>query len=252
MAVDGTILATELKVRMHNKFKLVMPYAGPLAQQNTSHYISMCDAIGKGLIQSSVSINFVTVDAGLAGSPLVAGTGVGLGIVIDQAWFTKKLYTELRSKFIALYGRTAHPAWCDAWMEVSTAEDHCANQPNQYNPFNFLTAMSEAISECVTEHSANYRVLNSTHPQVYSGAGQIEEGGYLGLDGAQIGTAIQMLAPQFRGSAWPNICRAIGDSYAEAIMQHSTGEVAITGTCVASQSQTCGIAGVGAGSGAAT
>lgn len=257
MAVNGNVLALLLRNRMHDKFKLVMDYNGPLLQSNPSYYMNMCDAIGKGVVDATPSIQFVTADAGVVGTPPRPGTGIGQGIILDVNWFTRKLYTSLRAKFIGQYGSTSHPVWCDGWDQFGTVENplpvnHCSLHPNHMNPYNFLTAMCEAISECVSEHYAQFRVLNSTHTMVYSGVGNIQEGGFIGVDSNLVSSTIQGLGTAMQGSAWPSICQAIGESYAEAIMQHSTGEVVITGVCVPSQSQTCGVPGVGVGSGAAT
>lgn len=252
MAVNGILLATAIQSRMHNKFRQVIQYQGPLAQQNPSYFLQFCSAIGRGIVESTPSISFVTVDTGFTGAPPKSGTGIGLGVIIDKGWFTKELYKEIRTQSASTYGSTSHPPWCDDWTVVTQFPDHCANRPNQHNPYNFLTAMCEAISECVTEHYANFRALNSTHPTVYSGAGQIEKGGFFGINPGAVASTIQGLGPSMQGAFWPVLCQAIGKIYTQAIQEHSIGEVVITGVCVPSQSQACGIPFVGIGNGTAT
>jgi hypothetical protein len=256
MAVNGDLLATLLKTRMDAKFKSVIPYSGPLAQNNPSYYLQFCDAIGKGIIDGSPVINFITKDIGLSGGPPIVGTGNGIGIKMDKNWFLKNLYIEIRDSSLANYGTTSHPPWCDDWDAINDPlnplpPEHCSLNPNQYNPYNFLTAMCEAIAECVSEHNEDFRILQSTHPTVYLGQGEIEERGFIGLVPNAISSAILGYGSNFTGSFWPVLCEKIGSIYARTIMEHSTGKVIITGSCVPSTSQVCGLPGVGAGTGTA-
>lgn len=255
MAVNGEVLAALIMSKMDTKFKTVRDYSGPLAQRNPAFFIEFCQAIGKGIVQGDPIINFVTVDVGVSGNPLVVGTGVGLGVIVDTDMFTKFLYEEVRNQSIATYGDTKHPAWCDGWRmkddPVPPPAGHCSLEANPYNPYNFLTAMCEAISESVSEHYAQFRVLQSTHPQIYAGTGTIEKGGFVGVNPMAVASSIQSLGPSMKGSFWPILCTAIGVAYSRAIMEESTGEVAITGVCVPSQSSTCGISSTGIGSGTA-
>jgi hypothetical protein len=257
MAVSGTILALLIRTKMDTKFKQVQNYAGPLAQNNPSYFISMCDAIGNGIIQGNPVINFVTVDTGLSGSPPKVGTGLGLGVIVDKDWFTKELYKEIRAQSVATYGSSSNPAWCDPYNAFNDPQnplppEHCSLHNNQYNPYNFLTAMCEAISESVTEHYAQFRILNSTHPTIYSGTGNIEAGGFVGVVPTTVASSIQGLGANLLGSFWPILCQAIGKVYAQAIMQQSTGSVVIIGVCAPSQSQVCGLPLVGVGTGTAS
>jgi hypothetical protein len=234
MAADGNALSLLLRTKMDTKFRAVMDYAGPSAQQDPSKFFQMCDAIGKGIAQSSAAIQFTTDDTGSKGTPPVPGVGTGAGIIIDTAWFTQALYQELRSRFISQYGQTVHPEFSQA-----------------HNPYNFLTAFSEAISESVSQHYIQAWVLTSNHPAIFVGTGTISNGGFSGLSQSLTASAIQSLAPAFQGSAWPPICQAVGKAYAEAVMQHATGTVVISGVCVPSTNQVCGIPGTGSGSGVA-
>jgi hypothetical protein len=256
MAVDGDLLATVLKARMNAKFKLAASYPGPLAQSDPSYYLQFCEAVGKGIIDGSAIIDFTTKDVGLAAGPPIAGKGSGVGIKMDKDWFLKNLYIEIREASIGIYGATSHPLWCEDWNAANDPSnplplEHCGLTPNQYNPYNFLTAMCEAIAECVSEHNETFRVLQSDHPGVYMGQGKIEEGGFIGLSSSAIASAILGHGPSLSGSFWPILCEKIGNVYARAIMEHSTGEVVIAGTCVPSSSQACGLPGSGTGTGKA-
>lgn len=255
--VNGDVLAQELISRMDQKFKALANYGGPLAQQDNSYYLEYCNAIGKGIVLGSPVIQFVTKDTGFMGAPFRVGTGVGLGIIVDKDYFTKKLYNEIRDRAIAEHGSTNHPAWCDEYDAVNDPfnplpADHCSLQANQYNPRNFLTAMCEAVSETVTEHYAAFRILASTHPTIYAGESEIEEGGYLGIDPNSVASSIQGLAPRMQGVFWPSICQAIGAAYTDAIHNHSTGTIIISGICIPSESQGCGVPSVGIGTGTAS
>lgn len=255
MAVNGELLAALVMSKMDQKFKTVRQYNGPLAQQNPAFFIEYCQAIGKGIIQGNPVINFATVDTGVRGTPLVAGAGMGLGVIVDTNAFTKLLYTEIRNQSIATYGKTAHPAWCDEWAKkddpTPPPAGHCSLENNQYNPYNFLTATCEAISEAVSEHYAQLRVLTSANPQVYMGTAVVPKGGFFGANPVAVGSAIQGLGPSMVGSFWPILCMAIGTAYSRAIMEESTGELVISGACIPNQSQTCGVPGSGTGTGTA-
>ena len=257
MPISGTILGATLKIKMDSKYKQVIDYSGPLAQQDPSGFISFCEGIANGIIQGSQTIQFVTKDTGFKGNPPKTGVGVGLGINIDTAWFTKNLYIALRQSSIDTYGQTTHPAWCDEWDAVSTPSNplpstHCSFLNNQKNPYNFLTATCEAISESISEHFSQFLFLQSSHPMVYSGTGQIEQGGLFGLIPQTIASSMSSAAPNLQGQFWPIMCQKIAEIYSQAIMTKSTGEVIITGICIPSNSQVCGIPSVGIGNGTAS
>lgn len=233
MAVNGAALAALIKTKMDTKFKTVVSYSGPLAQQNPSYFIQFCDALGNGIIQGNPVINFTSNDTGIKGTPPVVGVGVGVGVIVDTAWFTNALYAEIRSKVIDNHGSTNHPS-------------------SPQGPYNFLTAVCEAISEGVTTHYASARILQSTHQVVYAGAGAIMNGGFSGVSASGVASAIQGLGSNMQGSFWPILCQAVGKIYSDAIQLHSTGTVTITGVCVPSQSQTCGVPSTGTGTGTAS
>jgi hypothetical protein len=84
------------------------------------------------------------------------------------------------------------------------------------------------------------------------GTGAINDGQFSGLVATAIQGSIQSLAFNLEGSFWPTLAQAVSESYVALIEQHSTGMVTITGTCVPSISQVCGIGGTGTGTGTAT
>lgn len=133
-----------------------------------------------------------------------------------------------------------------------TPADHCSLKPNQYNKYNFLTALCEGIAESIAEHYENFRQLKSTHPMVYLGQGEIKNGMFYGIAESDVDNMIQTEGNLMKGSFWPKLSAAVAKVYTDVIHNKSTGEVVITGTCAPSSSQTCGMPMIGIGNGEAT
>ena len=232
MPAVGTVLSSLIKAKADAKFKDLGDYAGPLAQQNPMYFHHFCEAIGKGIADGTPMVVFQTEDNGLRGTPAVVGAGSGVGIMVDQDWFTENLYKNIRNIIIANYGSSNHPEW-----NVER---------------NFLTALSEAISESVTEHYATAWVLVSSHLTIYSGTGLIKNGGFSGIVPMAVKASMIGHGNLLQGTAWPLMCEAIAETYASAIHTKSTGTVTIAGTCSSGPNQVCGLPSSGAGSGTAT
>jgi hypothetical protein len=188
------------------------------------------------MASGSPLINFTTADSGSAGAPLVTGTGTGIGIIVDAAFFKQDLYTRARAAIIARFGTTRHDPY----------------PPGLHNSGELLLALCKGIADSVATHFTTAWTLNSTHPQIYVGTGLINNGHFSGLSAGTIAPLIQAAAPSFIGVYWPDLCQAIAESYVETIHNHSTGTVTITGTCVPGPSQVCGIGSSGTGTGVAT
>lgn len=208
----------------------------PLQQRNPTYYLEMCTAIGTGIITGGPTIQFTTEDTGQQGSPSVTGTGNGTGIVVDSDFFTQDLYIRARSYIIEDFGKTTHDAY----------------PPRIGNSGQFLLALCAGISESVKEHYATAWILTSTHPQIYLGTGVINNGHFSGLIATTIKSDIVNGASNFVGRYWPRLAQAISESYVATIQQHSTGTVTITGVCIPSDNQACGIGGTGTGTGVAS
>lgn len=237
MAASGEALAALVQSDVDSRMAAVMGRGfHPLSQRNPHYFIELCHAIGTGIISGGPVINFTTNDTGQEGSPLVPGVGNGIGIVTDPSFFVQDLYTRLRGFIIADFGRTTHDAF----------------PPRATNSGQYLLALCEGINDALLAYYPGAWTLVSTHPQIYMGTGLITDGQFSGLSAGAIQGAIIAGAPDFRGRFWPRLCQGIAESYVALIEQHSTGMVTITGTCVPSISQICGIGGSGHGSGVAT
>jgi hypothetical protein len=238
MPVSGPALAALVKTNVDSRFASVLGKGiHPLAQRNPSYYIEFCDAIGQGIIAGGPVIDFSTADTGVEGSPLVTGIGAGIGIVTDPTFIIQDLYTRIRDYVIAEFGHTLH----DSYPPSPT------NYSGQY-----LLALCEGINDSFLQYYPTAWTLTSTHPQIYAGAGVINDGQFSGLDATAIQSSILSFAPNFVGRFWPQLALAVAQSYVLLIEQHSTGMVTISGSCTPSGSQTCNISGTGTGAGEAT
>jgi hypothetical protein len=236
--VSGSALAALITSNVDSRFASVLGKGiHPLAQKNPSYYREFCDAIGEGIISGGPIITFQTDDTGKQGSPLVQGTGAGVGIVTDPTFFIQDLYTRVRTYVIEDFGRTLH----DPYPPGPT------NYSGQY-----LLALCEGINDSFLDYYPTAWTLASIHPQIYQGTGVINDGQFSGLVATAIQASIQSFAPNFIGRFWPRLAQAISESYVLLIEQHATGQVTITGTCNSGISQMCGMSGTGNGSGTAT
>lgn len=235
MAASGSALAALVQSNVDTRMAAVRGIH-PLGQKNPSYYIEMCSAIGNGIITGGPAISFISADSGNQGAPLIAGTGAGIGIITDPSFFVQDLYTRIRGYIQADFQRTLHDPF----------------PPGPTNSGQFLLALCNGINDAFLAYYPTAWTLVSTHPQIYTGAGLINNGNFSGLSAGAIGSTIHGLAPRFIGKFWPRIAQAVGESYVALIEQHSTGMVTISGSCSPGPSQVCGIGGSGSGTGVAT
>jgi hypothetical protein len=207
----------------------------PVAQQNPSYFLQMCLSIATGIAEGSKGLVFTTNDVGFSGIPPIPGAGAGVGINVDSDFFTQDLYSRIRGYIVEQYGNTTHEIY----------------PPSTGNSGEYLLALAKGISDSVKFHFSTAWILTSTHPLVYSGTGTIGKGNFSGLIDTGIQSLILSGSPTLQGPFWPNIAKAISESYVATITQNSTGTVNIIGFCVPSLSQVCGIPGVGVGAGVA-
>jgi hypothetical protein len=235
MAASGSALAALVQADVDTRMAAVRGFH-PLGQKNPSYYIEMCQAIGMGIINGGPVISFTTNDTGNQGAPLVAGTGAGVGIIVDPTFFIQDMYTRVRGFIIADFGRTSHDTF----------------PPGPTNSGQFLLALAKGINDAIMTYYPTAWTLVSAHPQIYMGTGLINNGQFSGLSSGAIKSVIQGLAPRLKGRFWPRLAQGIAESYVALITQHATGTVTITGTCIPGPSQVCGIGGSGTGTGTAT
>lgn len=208
----------------------------PLQQKNPSYYIAFCNAVGGGLISGGPVIGFTTTDSGVAGSPPVTGAGIGVGIFIDKEFFREQAYTNARNAILAKFSQTVHDPY----------------PPGEENTGQFLDAICNGIATSVHDYYQTAWSLTSVHPQIYQGAGAINDGQFFGLSPSAIASAIESLLPNFQGEFLPDLIQAISEAYVLTITTKAVGTVTITGACVSSDSQVCGIPSSGAGTGTAS
>ena len=242
MAADKDALKTLLLANIDSEFASIsvpgVTYNGPLAQPNPAYYQKFCEAIATGIAEQK-TITATTTDDGLTGTPAVAGTGVGIGILVNALDFEERIYTHIRNFVIADYGQTSHPIYSAATSD------------------NFLKQLAKAVAESVQEHFETVWTYATNHPDVYSGEGIIEEGNFSGLVEATIKAAMQAAGGGLlNGSFWPRFCEAMSKAYVETIHLKAKDfdKIIISGTCTPTPipPQVCGVPGTGSGSGTAT
>ena len=235
MASEKEILSKLFQDKIHVNMQGCYDYGGPLSSKNPSYYIEFCTAIATGISDGSKIINFTTADAGMGGAPPVPGVGAGVGIFVDKAWLHKTLYTRILAKIKSTFGRTLHGDF----------------PPGPNDSGRFLDAVCIGIADSIEEHFKIAYNLVSAHPLVYMGVGKINEGMYFGLQPNNIASLIKAAGPRLKGKFFPIMIQVISEVYVEAIHKHSTGTVTITGVCVPSVAQVCGINMIGTGTGTA-
>ena len=234
MAVSGSDLGALIKTNVNTRMTAIQGHS-PLGQNNPSYYIEFATAIGTGIVSGAPIISFTTTDTGGQGIPPIPGVGAGVGIVTDPTFFIQDLYTRVRGYIIQDFEKTLHDPY----------------PPSSGNSGEYLLALCKGINDSFLSYYPTAWTLISAHPLIYLGTGLITNGQFSGLTATAIQAAIVSGAPNFVGKFWPRLAQAIAESYVALIEQHSTGTVTITGVCVPSDSQVCGI-GVGVGTGTAT
>jgi len=236
MPASGSTLAASVQSNVNSRIATIRGYA-PLTQKNPKYFIEFCQAIGSGIVLGGPTISFTTNDMGQAGAPLVAGVGMGMGIITDSSFFVQDLYTRIRGYVIADFGRTLHDPY----------------PPRPGNSGEYLLALCQGIADAFASYYPTAWTLVSANPQIYMGTGLINNGQFSGLSASAIASAIISAAPDLKGRFWPRLAQAISESYVALIEQHSTGMVTITGSCVPGPSQVCSIgSSTGNGTGTAT
>lgn len=215
MPPSGSTLAGLIQSNVDSRMAAIRGYH-PLSQKTPRYFIEFCHAIGMGIIDGGPTINFITNDTGLAGLPLVAGVGAGIGIITDPNWFVQDLYTRVRQYVLDDFGRTAHDPY----------------PPRPGSSGEYLLALCKGINDSFLSYYPTAWTLTSAHPQIYQGIGLITDGQFSGLSASTIQSDIISGAPDFRGRFWPRLAQAVSESYVGLIEQHSTGTVTITGTCI--------------------
>ena len=235
MPASGPALAALVQTNVDSRMAAIRGHH-PLQQKIPGYYVEFCQAIGTGIIVGGPSIAFTTSDTGNAGIPPVPGVGAGIGIVTDPTFFLQDLYTRVIQYVRDDFGRTLHDPY----------------PPRRGNSGEYLLALCQGINDSILAYYPVAWTLVSANPQIYMGTGTISNGQFSGLSASAIKAAILALTPNFIGKFWPRLAQAIAESYVALIQQHSTGTVVITGACVPSESQVCGIGGSGSGTGVAT
>jgi hypothetical protein len=244
MPAQPAVLAELCKTKMHNEILAVYQqrhpdtdkYHGPLNQRNPMYFIQFANAIGQGIAQGTPLVNFTTLDVGVMGTPPVPGTGAGVGIVFDAAFFEQTAYTHIRNAMLATFSKCAHDPY----------------PPRLENSGMYLKAMCKAVGESIAEHYKTAWILTSAHPLIYVGTGKINNGMFSGIQQDLVYQSILSLGFLMRGQAWPIICQEIAKAYKLTIETKSTGQVTIVGVCIPSIYQLCMINSTGAGTGTAT
>lgn len=234
MAAVSATLFDLIKTKIDANMKAAGGYGGPLSQGNPAYYLEFCNAIATGIADGSKVISFTSADTGTGGAPPTPGVGTGVGVIVDKDWFNENMYTEIRAKISATFGKTTHDPWP-------------ANSGNG----KYLKAITTGISDSVAEHFKIAYNLVGAHPLVYLGVAKVNQGMYSGLDPSNIGGLIISAAPSMKGQFWPIMAQTIAKVYVDAIHMHSTGTLAIAGICVPGKAQVCGIPMVGVGAGTA-
>lgn len=214
----------------------------PLESRASIYFTQLCKAIGTGIGDGTPSLSFTTSDTGFTGLPPVPGTGQGKGIEVDAEYMSEKIYNNIRKSILDKYGSTSHEAW----------------PPSSGNSGEYLRAFSDGISKAVKEQYKTCWTLNSNHPMIYSGDGDInpmQGNKFTGIQEAAVKSLILSNRGMLKGEFLEYFAQGIAAGYQDAIETKSTGKVTITGICIIlvppAGSQLCGIPGTGQGTGAA-
>lgn len=230
------VIIPSLVSKIRTKVEAGWAQIGP--RSNTSYYLEMSQAIGQGISECANEMGFTTVDNGSGGSPSIPGVGLGTGIFPDREVLAVEIYNRIRQKSKtyaqSLGTDTGHPIW-----------DRPYNLPLNYAlPFtppenNALLIFAKGISESVYECFSTEIILNSNHPFVYLGQGEVDS--YTNIDSSKISGKIYSNSSSLQGVMWPQICDAIGEAVDFTLQNHTVAQVTITGTCSAGGGQTCGV-----------
>jgi hypothetical protein len=216
------------------------------SRSNTSYYMEMTQAVGTGISDSINSAGFTTEDNGLSGIPFRSGKGIGYGIFVDREILTREIYSRIRQKSQtfaqSIGGDTGHPVYNRPYIIPENYELEYSPPDN-----NALFIFAKGIAESVYECFSTQIILNSNHPMIYFGEGEVVS--FTAIDASIISGRIFSNSSTLLGAMWPKICDAIGEAVDYTLQNHTTGEVLITGICVPSGSQSCGIPLYGVGTG---
>jgi hypothetical protein len=225
-------VAFEAKVKELYTAKIVgLSGQNPFAQKNPSYLIEFIHSISNTLAMDCLQITCVTVDAGIGAAPPMPGVGIGKMTVVNEP-LLGRIYTRVREAVIREFGRTAHEAW-----------------PPTEGSGIYLRAILESFTQTTTDFYNKNLTIASVHPFVYTGAYKVTNGGFLAPQPNIIASDIMGKAPSLKGRFWPIFVKAFADGYVEYIQQDLTGTGAITGICVPSVAQVCGLPLPGAGTG---
>lgn len=225
MASETEVLSKLIQKNIDANMKAIGGYGGPLSQQNPAYFILFCKAIATGISDGSKVINFKSIDTGMGGAPPVPGVSTGVGIKVDKKWFDENLYNEMRNQSIAQFGSTNHGPYI----------------PPKGDTGQFLHAITKGVADAVAEHFLTAYNIVGTHPLVTIGVGLINEGMFSGLDPNNIASLMLAASPTMKGAFWPTITKAVAKIYVQTIHKHSTAKAIISGVCVPSPAQVCGV-----------
>lgn len=234
MPVIPAVLEALIAKKVSDKMKKLSG-TNPLQQKDPSYFIEMCRSISLGIALGTPVINFSTVDSGVAGSPPIPAPGTGTGIVVDDKHMSELIYKLSRDNVIKEFKETNSDPW----------------PPRKGNSGEYLKALTDGVSESIKEHFKTAWVLTSVHQPIYSGTGKINPGKFTGISADLVKSSIISSSPKMKGDFWPKVAEAIAKGYAESIQKKATGTVSITGVCVPSPGQVCGLPIPGNGSGVA-
>lgn len=247
MPVNQTVLTSIMKKKVAANMQRLTGYS-PLGTRAEPYFTMLINAISAGIAQGAPSLTFTTNDVGFTGMPVIPGAGQGVGIDVDAAHMSERMYSYLRSTIVTKFGGTTHEAW----------------PPTKGNSGEYLKAITDGVSEAIKEHFKTCWILTSAHPIVYAGSGVIDptkapdnpsRNYFRGIEVAPIKSLILISGGKLlRGRFFPDLAEGIARGYKESMEARAKSSVTIVGVCVprTTPPQVCNIPAVGKGTGVAS
>lgn len=192
MPLSGADLSELMKTHVDKEIKSVGG-PGPLGQSQTQYFEQMMNAIGKGTVaKTSGTLSFV---ASNPPSPVPTPPFSSVGLIFDEDYFEKTLYSKLRNLSLGISGQTLHAPY----------------PPPPKNSGEYLKAICAGLGTAIKIHFLQNATLLS--PQTSPGSSPIDKGQFSGLVPIAISKSIMALASNLNGVFFPEFALAYANVY---------------------------------------
>lgn len=211
----------------------------PFSQKNPIYINQLFKAISTATFTSIKATMVTTADTGFGSSPPIPGVGIGK-LIADEFDMHSRIYTLIRES---------------VRVNLGIESLHDVYPPSQGNSGEMLQALIQSFT-LVAKETYDHSIINSIHPLVYSGNGQIDTGNGVGIvlplqPNIMINQILGM-TPLLIGKFWPKFVEAYSFGFFQNVVQKTKGNVAITGVCVPNIALVCNLPMIGVGTGTLT